>query len=110
MQFAGTVLTEGQQMIFKFTEKSKSENPDKPGKEIQLKIVVKSLEGAIIGQKTSQVICNFWKDNFSILGYKWPIESKRIDYFRQVRRIRDQLHWLFQRVNICLVRKINFNI
>jgi hypothetical protein len=55
MQFAGTVLTENQQMIFKFTEKNKTENSDKPGKDYQLKIVVKSLEGAVIGQKALQV-------------------------------------------------------
>lgn len=56
MQFAAMVLTEGQELVFKYVEKNKSENPDKPGKEHQLKLVVKSLEGAVIGQKTQKVI------------------------------------------------------
>lgn len=74
MQFAGSVLTEGQQMVFKFTEKSKSENPDKPGKDFQLKIVVKSLEGAVIGQKAAQVASGPLNPNASIVFDK-PEES-----------------------------------
>ena len=53
MQFAATVFTEGQELVFKFTVKS--ENPDKPGKEHQLKILVKALEGAVFGQKSQKV-------------------------------------------------------
>lgn len=55
MQFASMVFTEGQELAFKYVEKPK-ENSDKPGKEHQLKIFVKSLEGATIGQKAQKVI------------------------------------------------------
>lgn len=56
MQFAGSVLTEAQQLVFKFA--AKSDNPDKPGKEFQLKIVVKSLEGTIMGQPKALQVSN----------------------------------------------------
>ncbi|KAI6182666.1 Vesicle-fusing ATPase [Aphelenchoides bicaudatus] len=66
MQFAGSVLTEAQQLVFKFA--AKSDNPDKPGKEFQLKIIVKSLEGTIMGQpKALQIASGPLNPNASIV-------------------------------------------
>jgi hypothetical protein len=88
MQFAATVLTEGQELAFKFA--IQPDSPNKAVKEHMLKIVVKSLEGAVIGQKIQKVCLILCLLRRFILDSVWSIESKCVNCVRQARRVCDQ--------------------
>lgn len=90
MQFSSTVLTEHQEVVFKFTDKSKVEG--KPGRDVQLKLVVKSLEGAVIGHKITPV--GLLRGVLILVCFpdrEWSVESKCVRRVRQERGICDKL-------------------
>jgi len=74
MQYSASVFTESQEVAFKYTEKNKVENSDKPGKDHQLKLIVRSLEGAVPGQKSKKIEFGVLNPNASVVFDK-PEES-----------------------------------